>query len=105
MEKNSFIALQNALEDQFNAQWLGESRVEQQVQALNVFGQMAELFIPMAAGAAVTMTTGASVEAKAPVQHLNQAGMPDFAWRYKAASSQPNHADHPRDRFKPFLPF
>lgn len=102
MEKNSFTELQQALEAQFETGPNLDNllRVEQQVQTMHVFGQLAELFIPIAAGAAVTMTTGAEVKSAQA-----QTAMPDFAWRYKTPNTKTIQSSNARDRFQPFIPF
>ncbi len=102
MQKNSFIELQEALEARYEANFDPRNlmQLEQQVQTMHVFGQLAELFIPIAAGAAVTMATGSDV--KVAPAHTD---LPDFEWRYKTLKEETSQANHPRDRFQPLIPY
>jgi hypothetical protein len=103
--KNSFQALESAFEMKFEAQPIIESAMLHSMTTTNVFGQMAELYIPFAAGAAVKMSTGTAPNQQAHGQQAFGHSMPEFDWRYKVAAEAMLQPSDPRDRFKPFLPF
>lgn len=104
--KNSFQQLESAFEAKFEAHPAIEAAIVQNMVTTNMFGQMAQLFIPVAAGALVKMTTGTDVPQSSgqPQQPFGHA-MPDLDWRYKVAQSAMPQPEHPRDRFQPFIPF
>jgi hypothetical protein len=95
--ENSFLQLQNKYEAKFEGFGSIETAIQQRMETTNVFSMMAELYIPMAAGAAVKISTGADVK--------SGASMPDFDWRYRVPQAAIQQISDPRARFQPYLPF
>lgn len=92
--ENSFNEMMSQHEANFDAQQRVELNVTESLNTITVASHLAELYIPIAAGAAVKITTGNDAEPKQP-----ENSMPDFAWRYKAPNDDVR-AEDPRDRFK-----
>jgi hypothetical protein len=102
--RSNFLELQEALEAKFEHGPAIEMAIHQGLQTATVFSSFAELYIPLAAGAVVKMTTGADVnsaQATMPNAHM----MPDFDWRYKVPAQSIKPMSDPRKRFSPYLPF
>jgi hypothetical protein len=97
--ENSFQKLQNNFESKFDAQHSIEIAITQGLTTANVFSGMAELYIPIAAGAAISMSTGNS----AKQQQFGQ-NMPDFDWKHKVPEGSLVQPLHPRERFQPLIP-
>ena len=100
--KNVFLEMQENFESKFDAQPAIEAAINLGLTSANVFGQFVELYIPMAAGAAVKMTTGS--DTRSAHNHFGQT-MPDFDWRYRTPDTAFQTPSHPKDRFSPFIPF
>ena len=102
--QNSFMELQNNFEAKFDGGADIELVITQGLKTASVFSSFAELYIPVAVGAAVKMTTGSEVNQIRPTS-VPIAQMPEFDWRYKVSAETIKQSNNPRDRFMPFLPF
>jgi hypothetical protein len=97
--ENSFHKLLNNYEAKFDAQESIEIAIQQGLNTVTVYSGLAELYIPIAAQAALSMGIGSEMKQ----EPLGQS-MPDFDWKYKVPDGALVQPSHPRERFQPLIP-